>query len=136
MHVSVPELDVQQAGLTSISVGQVGIGPITVGELVRQNADFAFSAAQAVLRDLMVTVTLRIKVGWHIHHVIDDSGTEDLGTRTFVCNFGNLHVPGLTASTSIGSIELHNVVAPYELLNLTLSQIGIDTVQVPSVAIA
>jgi hypothetical protein len=34
MHVSVPELDVQQAGLTSISVGQVGIGPITVGELM------------------------------------------------------------------------------------------------------
>src|SRR6266851_1174422 len=40
------------------------------------------------------------------------------------------------ASGSIGKIELHNVVAPYELLNLTLSQIGIETISVPAVAIA
>jgi hypothetical protein len=42
----------------------------------------------------------------------------------------------IAASTSIGKIELSNIVAPYELLNLTLSQIGIDTISVPAVAIA
>jgi hypothetical protein len=36
---------------------------------------------------------------------------------------------------SIGKIELDNVVAPYELLNLSLSQVGIETISVPAVAI-
>ena len=46
-----------------------------------------------------------------------------------------LLIHNVTASTSIGKIELHNIVAPYELLNLTLSQIGIDLISVPTVAI-
>jgi hypothetical protein len=45
-------------------------------------------------------------------------------------------IRNLTAGASIGKIELHNVVAPYELLNLTLAQVGIDTIAVPTVAIA
>ncbi len=45
-------------------------------------------------------------------------------------------IRNVKASGSIGKIELHNVVAPYELLNLTLSQIGIETLSVPAVAIA
>jgi hypothetical protein len=45
-------------------------------------------------------------------------------------------IRNVKASGSIGKIELHNVVAPYELLNVTLSQIGIETISVPAVAIA
>ena len=45
-------------------------------------------------------------------------------------------IRNVKASGSIGKIELHNVVAPYELLNVTLSQLGIETISVPSVAIA
>ena len=45
-------------------------------------------------------------------------------------------IRNITAGASIGKIELHNVVAPYELLNLTLAQVGITAVSIPSVAIA
>jgi hypothetical protein len=45
-------------------------------------------------------------------------------------------IRNVKASGSIGKIELHNVVAPYELLNVTLSQLGIESIYVPSVAIA
>ena len=45
-------------------------------------------------------------------------------------------IRNVKASGSIGKIELHNVVAPYELLNVTLSQLGIETISVPAVAIA
>ena len=64
--------------------------------------------------------------------------SDRLGARAgeLKSHIDTLTISGLTASTSIGKIELKNVIAPYELLNLTLSQIGIDTIQVPSVAIA
>jgi hypothetical protein len=45
-------------------------------------------------------------------------------------------IRNVKANLAIGKIELHNIVAPYELLNLTLSQVGLDTISVPTVAIA
>ena len=41
-----------------------------------------------------------------------------------------------SATTSIGKIQLHNIVAPYEFLNLTLAQIGIETISVPKIAVS
>jgi hypothetical protein len=172
MHVSVPELDVQQARLTSISVGRVGIGPITVGELVLQNADFAFSAAHAVLRDLTVTVTLRIKVGWHIHiplpwpfDDIDLGDDYDLGAFSFsmppigdvtIPGLNNIqvHIPSLTAqnmsvaANPLTNLQLHNAVADqvrarnvvlptagFTLAGLTLNSVQGDNVSVPAASI-
>ena len=42
----------------------------------------------------------------------------------------------VTASTTIGRIEMTDVVAPYEFLNLTLSQIGIETIEIPTLSVA
>jgi hypothetical protein len=38
----------------------------------------------------------------------------------------------INASTSIGSVEVRNVVLPFEVLNLRLSDIGIDTIEIPA----
>jgi len=57
-------------------------------------------------------------------------------TPTVRTQIDRLEIANATASTTIGSIELHNIVAPYEFLNLTLSQIGIDTISIPSFAIS
>jgi hypothetical protein len=68
-----------------------------------------------------------------------DLGCLDLTLRvnpTAEAHIDQLVISNVTASTSIGKIELHNVVAPYELLNLTLGQVGIETVSVSTVAIA
>jgi hypothetical protein len=48
----------------------------------------------------------------------------------------SLSITGLKSSGSIGKIQMSNVVAPYELMNMTLSQIGIQTITVPTLAIA
>jgi hypothetical protein len=45
-------------------------------------------------------------------------------------------IQNVKASTSIGKLEFNNIQAPFELLNLTLSQIGIDTVSLPTVTVA
>ncbi len=47
-----------------------------------------------------------------------------------------LHVSGIQSTATIGRIEMNDVIAPYELLNLTLSQIGIDTIDIPSFGIS
>jgi len=36
-----------------------------------------------------------------------------------------------TASATVGQVVLHDVTLPYDVLNLTLSQIGINTVGIP-----
>ncbi|HEY1298462.1 MAG TPA: hypothetical protein VGJ60_35715 [Chloroflexota bacterium] len=288
MFTTVAEADIQKAGANTLSVGQVGIGPITIGQLVVNNFELNTAADGAFLRNFVVTLTYVMRLDWHLHielpgKSIDDSGSEDLDSPQFIVGFGDVKVPGLEnlkiafdsltapsvsatsnpvagielgaavaeqiqarnlklptagftlsglgigglnvggvgvpaasvdavtigrvhgdatplgqmtlsnlnlpaasvpditsqgvdtvatpkpkafhldlgcldltlrvnptaeahidqlvisnvkASTSVGRIELNNVVAPYELLNLTLSQVGIETITVPSVAIA
>ena len=67
LRVNVPQLDVQQANLQSIDIGQVAIGPITVGDLVINNVDVSMSAAQGVLQNVSVTITIHVSVEWEVH---------------------------------------------------------------------
>jgi len=67
LRVSVPEVNIQRGGLTAISVGQAGIGPIQVGELVLDNAELTMSAGQAMLQDVEVTVALTVTLSWSLH---------------------------------------------------------------------
>ncbi|MBM7808060.1 hypothetical protein JOD57_003897 [Geodermatophilus bullaregiensis] len=46
-----------------------------------------------------------------------------------------LILDGVNLALSVGSLELHDVVLPYEVLNLTLSQLGIQTVDVPKIQV-
>jgi len=54
-----------------------------------------------------------------------------------VIPFARMHVDHLditdaNASATVGTIVLHNVALPYDVLNLTLSQIGISSIGIPS----
>jgi hypothetical protein len=46
-----------------------------------------------------------------------------------------LHVSGVHASASIGSVTLSNVVLPYDVLDVTLTQLGIETVTIPNIEV-
>lgn len=43
-----------------------------------------------------------------------------------------LIISGANAAASIGAITMRDIVAPYELLNLTLSDIGLEVIEIPS----
>jgi hypothetical protein len=91
------------------------------------------SIADIVSQGVDVTATPKPKA-FHL-----DLGCLDLTLKVnpvAEAKIDQLVIRNVTASASIGKIELHNVVAPYELLNLTLGQVGIDTISVPTVAIA
>jgi len=65
--VKVPQVNVQSAGLQGIDIGQVKIGPITVGDLVLNNADFSMSAALGVLQNVSVQMSIHVSVTWAVH---------------------------------------------------------------------
>jgi hypothetical protein len=47
-----------------------------------------------------------------------------------------LRLSNVRASTSVGSIELRDVVLPYDVLDIKLSQLGIETIEVPKIEVA
>lgn len=148
MHVTAPALDVQQANLQTIDIGQVLIGPITVGDLVLNNADFSMAAAQGVLQNVSVTIRIHVTVEWHVHVGMPDwipdiniGDTYDLGTFSFgPINVGNITIPGLnnihlhvpsltaqnmTATTAPASLQVQNAIADrVHVQNATLPSAG------------
>src|SRR5438477_108805 len=151
MLTTIPEADIQKASVNSISVGSVGIGPVTIGQLVITDLELNTAADGAFMRNFVVTVTYNMKLDWHLHiglpasqipdivaQGVDSTATPkpkafhlDMGCLDLVlkvnptaqAHMDEFIIRNVKASGSIGKIELHNVVAPYELLNVTLSQL-------------
>jgi hypothetical protein len=57
-------------------------------------------------------------------------------TTTAKFHLDELRIENIKASASIGEIALKNVVLPYEVLNLTLLEIGIESIEVPQVEVS
>src|ERR1700730_4331492 len=117
MLTTIPEADIQKTSVNSISVGSVGIGPVTIGQLVITDLELNTAADGAFLRNFVVTVTYTMSLDWRLHielpgHVIDDSGTEDLDSPTFIIGFGDLRIPGIeNLKIDIASLALDNPAA-------------------------
>jgi hypothetical protein len=143
LFLHVPQLEVQQAGLQSIAIGQLAIGPITVGELILSDTDFSMSAAQAVLQNMSVTVTLRIKVEWHVHVGLPDGipdinigDTYDLGSFDFSMPVGNVVLPGLNnIHVHIPSLTAQNMSVAASPLSVQLQNASVEQVHAQNVTL-
>jgi hypothetical protein len=132
--LNVGGVGVPAANLDSFTIGHVHgdafpMGQMSIANLALPSASVPDITSQAV----DVTATPKPKA-FHL-----DLGCLDLVLRVnpvAEARIDQLVIRDVQASASLGKIELHNVVAPYELLNLTLGQIGVHTISVPSVAIA
>jgi hypothetical protein len=128
MLTTIPEADIAKASVNSISVGAVGIGPVTIGQLVITDLEMNTAADGAFLRNFVVTVTYNMKLDWHLHielpgNVIDDSGTEDLDSPTFIIGFGDIRLPGLeNLKIDIASLAVDSPSAT--ILPMTNIQLG------------
>src|SRR6266581_8307047 len=117
MLTTIPEADIQKASVNSISVGSVGIGPVTIGQLVITDLELNTAADGAFLRNFVVTVTYTMKLDWHLHidlpgNDIDESGTEDLDSPTFIVGFGDIRLPGYeNIEIAIDKLTLDNPAA-------------------------
>ena len=122
------------ASADSVAIGRIHGDAFPLGQMAISNLGFpSASIADISSQGASATATPKPKA-FHL-----DLGCLDLTLRvnpTAQASVDQLIIRNVTASASIGKLEMHNVVAPYELLNLTLGQIGIDTLSVPTVAIA
>ena len=57
-------------------------------------------------------------------------------TPSATIDFAELRITNVRATASIGSVTLQNVVLPYDVFNLTLSQLGIDTIAIPTLEVS
>jgi hypothetical protein len=95
--------------LPSATAGDIQSGAVDVSGT---SSPYLFSADAGILR-----VTLRV-------------------TPSARGQLDQLRISGVNSSASIGRIQLTDVVAPYEMLNVTLGQIGIDTIDVPTLGVS
>jgi hypothetical protein len=136
MLTTVPQADIARSGVSTISVGSIGIGPISIGQLVLTDLSLTTAHTGAELRNFRVNITHHMTLDWHLHidipgHLIDEGGTEDLGTPTFACNFGNLNIPGLESiKLDIASLTADNIAATANAIsNLQLGAAVAEQIQ-------
>jgi hypothetical protein len=142
--VKVPQLNVQQAGLQNIDIGQVKIGPITVGDLVINNVDVAMSAAQGVLQNVSVQMSIHVSVTWHVHVGMPDwipdiniGDTYDLGSLNFpAIGIGDIVIPGMNnINVHIPSLTAQNMSAAVDPLALQLHNATADQISATGVTL-
>jgi hypothetical protein len=139
--------------LTGLGVGRIGLNGLGVpaaasgGATIERLHGQALPLGQLTIPDLRVPDASagRIRSG-----PVDAFGTSS--PIRFVADAGVLTltlraVPGarirvrelvldnLRTGLTIGALELHDVVLPYELLGLTLSDVGIDSIDVPTIEV-
>lgn len=57
-------------------------------------------------------------------------------TPSVLSHIERLEISGAKAVASVGQVVLTNVVLPYDVLNLTLSQVGINTIGIPAFSVS
>jgi hypothetical protein len=127
-------IGVPAASVDSVAIGNVHgdafpVGGVTISNLALPGASIADIVSQSV----DATATPQGKAFHFDLGILEETLKLKPTARAQI---DQLTISHPTADASLGSIELQNVVAPYELLNLTLSQIGIETLQIPAVSIS
>ena len=132
--LNVGGVGVPKIGVDSVAIGHVHGDAFPLGQMAISNLALPGAAVPDIVgQGVDVTETPKPKA-FHL-----DLGCLDLTLKVnpvAEAKIDQLVISNVRASTSIGKIELQNVVAPYDLLNLTLGQIGINTLSLPTISIA
>jgi len=142
MQIKVPQLSVKQAGLRTVSIGQLGLGPIKVASLALNNVDFSLSAAHALLQNVRVTLTLKITLAWHIHIGLPDGIPDiDIGDSyeidlSFSLPVGDVTIPSLNnLKFNIPSVTAQNLSVNASPLALQITNVAADNIHATNAAL-
>jgi hypothetical protein len=132
--VALQGLSVPGASLDTVHVGSLTGGSVPLGSITLPNLQLpAASVADIVSQGLdvrMVGSQESLGGGGGLLSVSLDVVP---AARVQV---DELTISGVQASASVGSVQLTDVVLPFEVLDVTLSQLGIETVTVPTVEVS
>ena len=131
--ISAVGIDVPDAAIAAATIGRVS-GSLPIAALRIPSVELP-QAAIPRLASQTVDATS--------NPVVSKMPTVDVGllaatlkvTTTAAFHLDELRIDNIRASASIGEIALKNVVLPYEVLDITLSQIGIETIEVPQLEV-
>jgi hypothetical protein len=126
-NISVPAAGVRQA-----TVGRVRGDPLNLGDFSLQGV----SLGQASIPSLFNTTPFDVPANLQARTI----GPFDFGILGFsiiITPSATSHIPyfevdNSNATATTGRVVLHNVTLPFDALNLTLSQIGINTIGIPA----
>jgi hypothetical protein len=122
------------ASVDSVTIGRVHGDAFPIPDVTLSNVALPSASVSDIVSQSVDAVATPQGKAYHI-----DLGCVDLILKIrprAEAQIDQLTISGLRAGISVGAIELLNVVAPYELLNLRLSQVGIETVEIPAIAVA
>lgn len=126
--IAAPAASVDRATVKQLSGPTLPLGDLTLSNLALLKAE----AADITTAGLDVEGTSNPLV------FTCDIGVLDITLRVIPAarlQSEELRISGVSSNASIGSIELRDVVLPYDFLNITLSQIGIETVELPRIEV-
>ena len=125
-NTTLPAGTVDQVSIQHLHGNPIQVPALTVNSVTLPAAQIPTVSSSAPL-DIPATLST-LSVGFdagilsaHIHL-----------TPTANSHVDHLEITNANASASVGQVVLHNVTLPYDALNLTLSQIGINTVAIPA----
>jgi hypothetical protein len=105
--------------LPGLSIPSLSLPEVTVPRMSGQNIDAASRPEVTKMPTVdvgLLSATLKV-------------------TTTAAFHIDELRLDNITAAASIGEIALKDVELPYEILDLSLSQIGIERIEVPAVEV-
>lgn len=109
----------QALPLGTVTIPNVAMPSASVGNISSEAIDASATANPLVLEADAGVLSISLKV-----------------TPTASMSADELRLSNVRATTSIGSISLQDVVLPYDVLDIKLSQIGIETIEVPAVEVS
>ncbi len=124
-------------------MGQVGIGPIHIGQLLIDNLHMGMSTDQVELRNFRITITLALSLDWWVNvripldGDIGENGTIDIGQPSITVPLGNVEMQGLESfSVDLPGVSLANVDASVSpVTNLQLGAATAEQIQARSVIV-
>ena len=137
MRAAVADTRIARTSVQQIQLGEVRVGPASVGSLVLNQMHVAMSTGSVEMRNLRVTISLNFRLDWSVSVSIPWvgsfgwSGTINFGTITVPLGFGNVALTGLqTMAIDVASVSASNlsaVIAP--LTNLQLGPLVAEQIR-------
>ena len=106
--------------IASLSVPNVSLPGVLIPELATGNVDVTSNPVVTKMPTVdvgLLAATLKV-------------------TTTAALHLDELRLANVDVATSIGEIALTNVVLPFEVLDVSLSQVGLDTIDIPQIEVS
>ena len=137
LKATIPQTRIAKVSVQQVDIGQLSAGPLSVRKLVLDTVHVGMSTGTARLRNLQVTVSLRITLDWRVSVQIPWvgtfrwNGTIDFGTQSATVPLGDVAVPGLQSlSLDLGTVSVNNVDAVIGAIqNLRLGGLVVEQVR-------